>query len=351
MGPLMTTDLPARWASEPWRAEAQAWIEQCVSAAGRRLVGPIETVRIAFWSVVMSAPTDAGTVWFKENAPSQAFEAGLMTALQELTPGRTPPVLGADPARGWLLTVDLGLPIAADPVLEDDAEAVAALVEVVSMYAEVQRTLAQDQSTRRTVRVPAFPSADAVGYAATLADQLAVLPPGDKRRLDESGQKVVAEGLRQLAQDAERLEASGIPDSLQHNDLHLWNALRAPDGGVAIIDLGDAVWSHPFASLRIPSWILRARLDYAPGSPEYADVVDAYLDPWGEYGSPGQLRSLLPAAERLSCLHRAETWRRLQADVPLACVDEEWVDAPAYWLTAACSPDPYLATHPESRTP
>jgi len=51
---------------------------------------------------------------------------------------------------------------------------------------------------------------------------------------------------------------------------------------------------------------------------------------------------VLSAAERLSCLHRAESWRRLMADVPVECIPADWLDAPASWLLSAVAEDPYV---------
>ena len=104
---------------------------------------------------------------------------------------------------------------------------------------------------------------------------------------------------------------------MQHNDLHLGNAFRRPDGAIAFIDLGDALWTHPLTAARIPLWIMRNRLGLDPDGPEMRRAVDAYLEPWTDRWDRATLRGLLADAERISCLHRAESWRRLQADVPV----------------------------------
>ena len=54
-------------------------------------------------------------------------------------------------------------------------------------------------------------------------------------------------------------------------------------------------------------------------------AVDAYLEPWTDRWDRATLRELLTDAERISCLHRAESWRRLQADVPVSRVDEPFL--------------------------
>ena len=54
-------------------------------------------------------------------------------------------------------------------------------------------------------------------------------------------------------------------------------------------------------------------------------AVDAGLGPWTDRWDRDTLAALLPAADRLSCLHRAESWARLRRDVPVRVVDDNWV--------------------------
>ena len=77
--------------------------------------------------------------------------------------------------------------------------------------------------------------------------------------------------------------------------------------------------------------------------PSCARATDAYLGPWTDPWDLATLRALLPHAERLSCLHRAESWRRLQADVPLHRVDEDFLRSVPEWLLDAAAPDPYAS--------
>lgn len=356
-------DLLALWSSEQWLADTDAWIHEAALTVGARVSGPIETTHHRFWAVVRRVSTDQGVMWFKENAPSQSFEAALVRTIDQVAPGQVAPVVATDDVRGWLLTRDLGSPLAEDPALQSDSAAGVALAELAGSYAGLQRTLEGRARDMWAAGVPSFDYGNAMAYAVALADQLAGLPMEDGRRLDADGRRMVDAGLSRLGEAAARLEVDGIPESLEHNDLHLWNAFRpavparsgfsrlGPSGvvspeatGLAVIDLGDALWSHPFATLRLLCWNARRRLGSGPGDPAYERIVEAYLDHWSEFGTETDLRRLLPAAERLSCLHRAESWRRLMADVPLSTIPDDYLDAPAYWLQAACSIDPYVWT-------
>jgi hypothetical protein len=334
-------DLPARRSGPSWRAEAEAWIRAAAESHERVVTGAIEVHKLRFWAVVLRVPTDRGPLWFKENAPSQAFEAALMADLARLVPDAVPPVVATEPGRGWLLTEDLGVPMADDPALADPAAALGALTELVGSFSALQRQLATQGAAMRAAGVPFFDDGNAMAYAVALADQLARLPLGDVRRLDADDRRLVDGGLRRLGEACAMLEASGLPDSLDHNDLHLANAFRRGPGTIAVIDLGDAVWSHPLTTMRIPSWIAASRLAGPPGSPAHERIVESALDPWTDLAPPAALRRLLPAAERVSCLHRAESWRRLIADVPIEVVPEQFRAAPKEWLLTALAPDPF----------
>ena len=70
---------------------------------------------------------------------------------------------------------------------------------------------------------------------------------------------------------------------------------------------------------------------------------DAGLEPWTDLSSHDDLVGLLPAADRISCLHRADSWFRLQNDVPPHVVDEDLVRVPLEWVLDAVAPDPYAS--------
>ncbi len=334
-------DLPARWASEEWLAALEAWLVPALGAVGVRTTGPVVRDRVRFWSVVARVETDAGRVWVKENAPSQGFEAALVEVVDTLMPDAVATPLAVDRDRGWLATADLGVAMWHDEAVPPLAD----WLDVVQRYAVVQQVLADHPAAVLATGVPTFPESadDVVGWVETLVEASRALPDADPRRLDDAEAAAVADGLPRIAAAAERLAASGIPPSLQHNDLHLGNAFRRPDGAIAVIDLGDALWTHPLTSARIPLWTVRNRFRWAPDSAEMRRAVDAYLEPWTDRWDRPTLRGLLADADRISCLHRAESWRRLQADVPVSRVDEPFLRSVPEWLVDAAAPDPYAS--------
>ncbi|WP_392543089.1 hypothetical protein [Oryzobacter telluris] len=333
-------DLPALWRSEEWRAGLEAWLLPALEDAGRRVTGPLVQERVRFWSTVLHVETDAGRVWVKENAPSQGFEARLVAVVDRLAPGAVAPVVAVEEERGWLATADLGLPMWHDetpPPVED-------WVAVVADYARTQRALAGHEDELLTTGLPRFPREPdgVVAWVEGLLAELRALPEDDERRLSGDEAAAVRDGLGRIHDAAGELAASALPDALQHNDLHLGNAFRN-NGGAAFIDLGDALWTHPLTTARIPLWIMRTRFDLDQEHPDVARTVDAFLDPWTDLAERDELVALLPAADRLSCLHRAESWRRLQADVPVSCVEGPFLRTVAEWLLDAAAVDPYAS--------
>ncbi len=338
---MPAADLPARWEGEEWLAALEAWLVPALDAVGVHTTGPVVRDRVRFWSVVARVETDAGRVWVKENAPSQAFEAALVVAVDTLVPDAVATPLAIDRDRGWLATADLGLPMWHD----EQAPPLADWVTVLQAWAAVQHTVAEHADALLATGLRPFPEAadDVVAWVKTLVEASRALPDADPRRLDDAETAAVVDGLPRIAAAAERLAASGIPPSLQHNDLHLGNAFRRADGAIAFIDLGDALWTHPLTTARIPVWTIRNRFGLAADSPEVRRAVDAYLDPWTDRWDRSTLRDLLADAERISCLHRAESWRRLQADVPVERVDEPFLRSVPEWLVDAAAPDPYAS--------
>lgn len=338
----MERDLPALWRSLQWRAEIEAWLVPALADAGRTVTGPLVQERVRFWSTVLSVETDAGRVWVKENAPSQSFEAALVEAVDGLVPGFCAPVVAVDTERGWLATADLGLPLWHD----DTPPPVDDWVAVVAQYAVAQRALSDHGEALLATGLSAFPSTgdDVVAWVVALVGRLRALPVEDPRRPTDAETALVDAGLGRIHDAATALVDSGLPNTLQHNDLHLGNAFRRPDAAAAFIDLGDAVWAHPLTVLRIPLWTLRHRYDDDDADgPAGVRALAAGLEPWTDRWDAATLADLMPAADRISCLHRAESWSRLQADVPVEVVDEPFLRAAVEWVVDAAAPDPYTS--------
>ncbi|GMA88988.1 hypothetical protein GCM10025868_42380 [Angustibacter aerolatus] len=83
----------------------------------------------------------------------------------------------------------------------------------------------------------------------------------------------------------DEVAALGVPDAVQHDDLHDGNVF-VRDGRARAIDWGDACVSQPFHTLVVTLRALAHALDLPPGDGRLLALRDAYLEPFAAYGTP-----------------------------------------------------------------
>jgi hypothetical protein len=244
------------------RAAAEEWIRSHVEPTGE-----IELEHERPWSTVLRVPVDDTAVWFKACNRVQAFEPRLTAGLYARWPDRIADVLACDEERAWLLLADGGMPVGA---FGNSPEAWNA---ALPLYAELQRGetahaadhLAHGVPDLRVEMLPAH-------YEAMLSRDIPV-EPHEVERLRGFAPR--------FAELCAELIARGIPDTIQHDDLHIANVYER-NGRMLILDWGDASISHPFASLVVTFQFLDHVNHLPPGDPWYARLRDAYLEPWGD---------------------------------------------------------------------
>ena len=301
------------WIDPQWRARALEWVTARLGEQGRSVVGDVEQPHVYPWSTVLKVPTAEGPVWFKANARGTAYEVRLLTALGEWCPDRVLVPLAADVERGWLLLPDGGTTLRAAQGGQTD---IAHWEAVLVQYAELQRLLAPRAEEMVALGVPDLRPAALPGHLADLlADEPALmldqpdgLPSADLARL-RSGQD-------RFARWCEELAATGIPPSLQHDDLHDANVFMpyVGSGPYRVFDWGDSSVAHPFTTLLVTLRVVAHFGKLANGAPELLRLRDAYLEPWtGEHD-----RATLVEACRLVLLTgplgRALSYRRSLLD-------------------------------------
>jgi len=229
-------------------------------------VGPIETVHERPWATVRRVPTAVGAAWFKACAAGQAFEPRLTADLFARCPDRVAEVLGYDEERAWLLLADAGT---AFRVLGNPPEK---WLAALPLYAELQRGEAAHAHEHLTRGVPDLRLATLPARYEDLLRRDLPLEP------DEVGR--VRAFASRFAELCTELAAHSIPETIQHDDLHM-NNVYAHGGRLRMIDWGDASVSHPFASLVITFRFLEEMNRLPPSDPWFARLRDAYLEPWG----------------------------------------------------------------------
>ncbi len=275
----------------------------------------------------MSLPTDDSQVWFKA-VPENSAETVLHGVLAEEAPEHVAPVLGADEEHGWLLLADVGASLG-DGVDEEEVGVLYAgdpFREAMSTYARLQRTVSHriDELVARGLpdaRPEAMPQVFDRLHASL---EQAAVDNDDEHALDTLRRIRTARPL--VVDLAARLDGFA---SVDHNDLHPWNVMvgRPP----VFLDWGDAMASHPYASLLVP---VRIALMDSRASGE--TVLAAYEQGMGE---PLDLAAL-DAALRLAVVARAWTWQRSIASSP---DPTDYDHAPIKWFERILDPSPLMA--------
>ena len=186
---------------------------------------------------------------------------------------------------------------------------------VITEYARAQRTLAGHVDALRASGVRETSPATLPRLARDLLDELSARPVEDGG-LDEQQAGRLAALLPAYGEWCAELAASGIPVSINHDDLHSGNICWNGDGP-RIIDWGDAVLGHPFGTLLVTlnslAWSAGIEID----DPRVVAVRDAYLDEFADVGSHEDRVRWTQLARRTGCVsRRCPTCRRSWASPP-----------------------------------
>ena len=332
----------ATWQDPSWRGAAVEWATAELARHGMVVDGEAEQPHVRSWSTVIRLQADGQPVWLKSVGSGSAHEPPLSSALAAWVPGRVLEPFSVDVPRRLTLLPDGG------PTLRGTgASAEAATWEaMLADYAQLQLDLAPHAQEMLDLGVPdARPTALPGLVAELLADDDAMLldrPDG----LPTAVRDRIAGELGTYSADCRRLAVSGVPMSLQHDDLHDNNVFAGPDGH-RFFDWGDATVSHPFLSLLVTLRMAARAIRVGAGDPVLLRLRDAYLEPWAGFGSPGELREVCGLALRVGPPARALTWRRILLGIHLA-ERAEWDDAVPGWTAEYLEPGSLAPAAPSS---
>lgn len=324
--PEQAPDPRKEWTDPAFLEELRGWI-----AGTTGPVSALESVKLRPWASVWRAETGSGVFYVKENCAGQAFEAALLAELSSWAPDLVVPPLAVDRGRGRLLTADQG-PVLAE-VAADDLET---WCQVVAEAGELQRRVAARAEQLLEVGLSRLAPDDAAAYVRARSAQLAALPPDDPRRITPDEAAAARSHAPDLDRWAESELALGLPETLQHSDLHEHNIFA---GSRMFFDFGDAVLSTPLGVLLIPIVTLSRHLSAGPTDERLWRVADAYLEVWTDLVPLASLRAALPAALRLARLARLESWLRVSASLHGDAMAEYGDIVPA-WLRLVPEPPP-----------
>jgi hypothetical protein len=283
------------WEAPAFLADARSWIASSLTGCGLRLTGEIEQPHVRPWSTVLRVPTDGGDVWFKALAPGGAHDVAVTVALARMRPDLVLVPLAVDLDRSWMLLPDGGVRLREVLARERSPRR---WFELLPLYAGLQLESVPDVEMLLARGVPDFRLARLPGLSENLGSQLGLESPP----------------RASVASLCEELAAYGIPETIQHDDLHDGNVFVRGNGGHAVFDWGDSCITHPFASLVVCLRGVAYRFELGEQDPDVERLRGVYLGAWRRFGTSSALNRAAELASAVGMLCRALTWWRVSCD-------------------------------------
>lgn len=305
------------WATPGFHEAVLDWAGRALDF---ELTGEFEQPHVRPWSSAIKIGTTGGPVWFKVNAPATAYEATLVERLNEWAPELAPRLLAQDRSRAWSIVEHAG------PVmrtLAEPDELWSRWAQVLERYAQAQIALARHAEALVSEGVPDLSPALTAELAADLIARLTGVPVEEGGLTGEEADALYRV-LPSVQRGCDRLEASGLGVSINHDDLHTSNICWKPEG-FRIIDWGDAVIGHPFgtmlATVNSIAWHAKCERD----DPRIEALLATYLAQFHDYGTVEELRPYVALARTAGCVSKALSYERSFTAADLeAQVEEEF---------------------------
>ncbi len=279
------------WFRAGWYDEVEAWIDAQLAAVGRRRTGVMGVSRVWSISAVLKIVTDTGDVWFKASCDLFRNEAGLHRVLAEHFPDDVPELIATDDSRGWLLM---------EPMrgAGESDRAPGADVALAARWGDVQLASLEIIDELLAAGAP-LRDADVIvaGYRRVVSEspELARLTAVERSALE-----AVTDEVEQMVHE---LWDCGLPNTLDHGDLHLGNV--AYDGSVLrVFDLTDACVSHPV----LDGYHLAHFDDRRPSE---SALFAAFAEPWRKAFPDARVDRAAELAPVVNLAFQADTFHRI----------------------------------------
>ena len=296
------------WHDPDWRRQVTHWIQAEADRRSIHITGEIEQPHAYAWSTVLHVPTDQGKLFFKATAPETIYEAALTQSLARWFPDCMPEFVAVDAGRGWMLMRDGGEQLRASIRPSKD---IAPWKPVIRRYAEVQIGLAEHITELLSLRLPDHRLVVLPGlFHDLLTDEESLMIDQEKGLTSAEWQRLkdMIPRVKQICAD---LAGFGIPESINHGDFHDGNVL-IKDGRITFFDWGDASVAHPFTSLRTFFVSIEISLDLEDYSftPEMAELLDLYLEPFQQFASKEKLLKAYQVSKPVASIVKALAWHQ-----------------------------------------
>jgi hypothetical protein len=254
--------------------------------------------------MVIKCGAAARVFYFKASPAGGVQEPQLVKLLSSRWPEWVPTPVAIDGERGWML-----VPHAGEPMCDqtDTANMLPLWKEVIGRYARMQVALGSEREALSAVGLPDR-GMQRLPHLLTelLANEPAIcLGMPDGVSVSERDEMLLA--LPFLEQQCARITAAGIPESLDHGDLHDGNVLIEGDT-LRVIDWGDAVITHPICSLVVTLTTIQGWQQVDWQAPQAIDLRDTYLQEWTHLAPLPALQQLFPTSMWIGHLTRALDW-------------------------------------------
>ena len=197
------------WEAPGWFERVESWVGIELGRLGVEPQGKLGLVRTRPWAAVARVATTAGDIWFKESAPSLAFEPALTVAVSRRRPAFTPEVLVSEGT--WMLTRDAGPQLRAAVKRGEPAPS---WDELLPVYAELQIELASDAGELVALGAPDKRPAMVSAAYSGLVERV-----GRHNSLDITRLQALAPELESLTDAL----AAPLPATLIHEEFHETN--------------------------------------------------------------------------------------------------------------------------------
>ncbi|HEY6743914.1 MAG TPA: aminoglycoside phosphotransferase family protein [Lapillicoccus sp.] len=280
------------WWAEPGGLDhLPAWVDAALRAHARRRTGPLRQRKTWNLSVVVTAPTDGGQIWFKATPSFLADEGGVIRRVAQADPDIVPVVVAHDPGRRALLM---------DQVPGEDQFGLAdeaVLEAMVRRWVGVQAALTGDVEHALAIGARDLRRWSLLAALEDLVGRIEV-----RAALDDSDLEAVETLVADLPRRLDDVAACGLPDSVLHGDMHPGNWRRDGDR-LTLLDWGDVAVGNPMLDQR--AFVERL------ADPSLRErIAQLWAGLWREAvpgGDPGRAAALLaPVAE----LAAAATYQR-----------------------------------------
>lgn len=296
------------FSSKKWLASAHQWIIAHLDDAGIRIIADMDQFHVRDWSTVIRIPTNKGNLYFKAGAEGQRFEAAFLEKLVQIAPEQSMHAIAVDSEKGWLLIPDGGQTLREFESGQIDKSNWSKLL---SEFGLLQIKLIESANEFVGLGLPDNRSEVLREQYPLVLEAKSILMSSVDDSLSEEEFERLLNKQKKFESLLGNLAAFGIPNSIEHGDLHDANVF-INDGKLIFFDWGDASLSHPFISLMIPLRVLGNRLNLEPEThPDLEWARRAYFEVWTDFLPIADLQKVWELALHVGRFQRSLTWYKI----------------------------------------